>query len=145
MVLLLAVRFCNSRLFIAELYRKFKVFMRDIQKDKRLRTNFGFGKLSRSPSEFDSIISICANEFGVDKSLVKAVIQVESGFNPRAYSRSRASGLWQFIRETARRYGLDVNRAVDERNDPVKATAAIDGWRTSRTPSRPHRPRTARK
>jgi membrane-bound lytic murein transglycosylase D len=52
---------------------------------------------------------------------------IESGFNPRAYSRSRASGMWQFIRETGKRYGLDVNNAVDERNDPVKATkAALD-------------------
>ncbi len=42
----------------------------------------------------------------------------------RAYSRAHASGLWQFIRGTAARYGLDINRAVDERNDPVKATAA---------------------
>jgi membrane-bound lytic murein transglycosylase D len=53
---------------------------------------------------------------------------IESGFNPRAYSRSRASGLWQFVRETGRRYGLDVNSAVDERNDPVKATQAALGY-----------------
>ena len=49
---------------------------------------------------------------------------IESGFNPKAYSSARASGLWQFIGATARRYGLDINRAVDERNDPVKATSA---------------------
>jgi membrane-bound lytic murein transglycosylase D len=52
---------------------------------------------------------------------------IESGFNPKAYSSARASGLWQFIGATAARYGLDMNRAVDERNDPVKATtAALD-------------------
>ncbi|HUG52385.1 MAG TPA: lytic transglycosylase domain-containing protein [Vicinamibacteria bacterium] len=52
---------------------------------------------------------------------------IESGFNPKAYSHARASGLWQFIGATALRYGLDINRAVDERNDPVKATtAALD-------------------
>jgi membrane-bound lytic murein transglycosylase D len=49
---------------------------------------------------------------------------IESGFDPRAYSHAHASGLWQFIKDTASRYGLDINRAVDERNDPVKATAA---------------------
>jgi membrane-bound lytic murein transglycosylase D len=49
---------------------------------------------------------------------------IESGFNPKAYSSARASGLWQFIGATAARYGLDMNRAVDERNDPVKATSA---------------------
>jgi membrane-bound lytic murein transglycosylase D len=52
---------------------------------------------------------------------------IESGFNPKAYSRAHASGLWQFIAATGRRYGLDINNAVDERNDPEKATdAALD-------------------
>lgn len=52
---------------------------------------------------------------------------IESGFNPKAYSHAHASGIWQFISDTGRRYGLDINRAVDERNDPVKATdAALD-------------------
>lgn len=49
---------------------------------------------------------------------------IESGFNPKAYSSAKASGIWQFIAETGQRYGLDVNRAVDERNDPEKATDA---------------------
>lgn len=49
---------------------------------------------------------------------------IESGFNPKAYSPAAASGLWQFIADTGRRYGLDVNQAVDERNDPEKATDA---------------------
>ena len=49
---------------------------------------------------------------------------IESGFDPKAYSRARASGIWQFIAATGKRYGLDINRAVDERNDPVKATDA---------------------
>jgi len=49
---------------------------------------------------------------------------IESGFDPKAYSGARASGIWQFISETGQRYGLDINKAVDERNDPVKATDA---------------------
>ena len=49
---------------------------------------------------------------------------IESGFNPKAYSRAHAAGIWQFIKETGLRYGLDINRAVDERNDPVKSTQA---------------------
>jgi membrane-bound lytic murein transglycosylase D len=49
---------------------------------------------------------------------------IESGFNPKAYSHAHASGIWQFISETGRRYGLDINRAVDERNDPDRATDA---------------------
>ena len=49
---------------------------------------------------------------------------IESGFNPTAKSPAQASGLWQFIGETGRRYGLTVNRKTDERNDPAKATDA---------------------
>lgn len=49
---------------------------------------------------------------------------VESGFSPRAVSRAGAHGLWQFMESTARRYGLVVNRWVDERLDPVKSTIA---------------------
>jgi membrane-bound lytic murein transglycosylase D len=49
---------------------------------------------------------------------------IESGFNPKAQSPAKASGLWQFIGETGRRYGLTVNRKVDERNNPAKATDA---------------------
>ncbi len=52
---------------------------------------------------------------------------IESGFSPRAYSRAKAAGLWQFIAETGRRYGLEVSSYVDERRDPLKATmAALD-------------------
>lgn len=49
---------------------------------------------------------------------------VESGFNPHAVSRAGAKGLWQFMAQTARRYGLRVDRWVDERLDPEKSTEA---------------------
>lgn len=49
---------------------------------------------------------------------------IESGYNPFAYSRARAVGPWQFIRETAVNYGLKVNFWVDERRDPIKSTHA---------------------
>lgn len=81
--------------------RRFKIFMRDIEKDKRLRTNFGLGKISRNPAEFDQIINSCAAEFGVDKSLVKAVIHAESGYNPNAVSSKGAAGLMQLMPATA--------------------------------------------
>ncbi|GJL63832.1 MAG: hypothetical protein NPIRA04_24860 [Nitrospirales bacterium] len=49
---------------------------------------------------------------------------VESGFNPRALSRARASGPWQFMKPTGITYGLNVTWYVDERRDPVKSTIA---------------------
>ena len=52
---------------------------------------------------------------------------VESAFNPVAYSRARASGLWQFISATGRRYGLKQNWYYDGRRDVVASTnAALD-------------------
>ncbi|MCP5050799.1 MAG: transglycosylase SLT domain-containing protein, partial [bacterium] len=48
---------------------------------------------------------------------------VESSFNPRAYSRVGAAGMWQFMRGTGRMF-LRVNYRVDERLDPFKATVA---------------------
>lgn len=82
--------------------RRFKIFMRDIEKDKRLRTNFGLGRISRNPAEFDQIIRSCSAEFGVDRSLVKAVIHAESGYNPNAVSSKGATGLMQLMPGTAR-------------------------------------------
>ena len=49
---------------------------------------------------------------------------IESALNPRAVSRVGATGLWQFMLNTAKRYGLTVNTLVDERRDPVKASYA---------------------
>jgi membrane-bound lytic murein transglycosylase D len=48
----------------------------------------------------------------------------ESGFSLEAYSRKKASGLWQFMPKTGRRYGLQINDYVDERRDLVKSTKA---------------------
>jgi membrane-bound lytic murein transglycosylase D len=49
---------------------------------------------------------------------------VESGFNPKAYSRARAAGPWQFMKATGKMYGLRVDDYVDERRDPIKSTVA---------------------
>lgn len=48
---------------------------------------------------------------------------VESSFNLRARSKVGASGIWQFMRSTGRLY-LTINDALDERNDPIRATEA---------------------
>jgi membrane-bound lytic murein transglycosylase D len=53
-----------------------------------------------------------------------ALMFVESGGRPTALSPKGALGLWQFMPETARRYGLVVTPTLDERIDVVKSTRA---------------------
>jgi membrane-bound lytic murein transglycosylase D len=60
---------------------------------------------------------------GLPPDLVHLVF-VESGFNITARSHSAAVGPWQFLRSTARLFGLTVNQWVDERRDPEKSTVA---------------------
>ena len=62
-------------------------------------------------------------ESGLPEDLVYLAL-IESGFNPYAYSRSKASGPWQFIYLTGKRYGLRSNWWIDERRDPEKSTIA---------------------
>lgn len=61
--------------------------------------------LAVNPS-FDPLIRKAAAEHGVDASLVRAVIQVESGYQPRARSNKGAVGLMQVMPATGRQYGV---------------------------------------
>lgn len=47
---------------------------------------------------------------------------IESALNPQAKSRSGATGLWQFMYQTAKGYGMEINSYIDERMDPLKST-----------------------
>ena len=49
---------------------------------------------------------------------------IESGFNLKAKSKAAASGTWQFMSQTAKYYGLRVDKYIDERKDPVKSSRA---------------------
>jgi len=62
-------------------------------------------------------------ESGLPEDLVYLAL-IESGFNPHAYSRAGAVGIWQFIPSTGRRYGLVINWWIDERRDLEKSTRA---------------------
>ncbi|WP_367772797.1 LysM peptidoglycan-binding domain-containing protein [Flavobacterium sp. WC2421] len=55
---------------------------------------------------------------------IKYLAVVESALNPRAVSRVGATGLWQFMYQTGKQYNLKIDSYIDERSDPLKATAA---------------------
>ena len=78
--------------------------------------------LQRSGTYLPMLREILAEE-GLPQDIAY-LSMIESGFNPNAYSRARAVGLWQFIYSTGRLYGLKRNEWIDERKDPVKSTRA---------------------
>jgi len=78
--------------------------------------------LKRSGRYLPMIQEILGEE-GIPRDMVY-LSMIESGFSPKAYSRARAVGLWQFIYSTGKIYGLNRNQWIDERRDPVKATKA---------------------
>jgi membrane-bound lytic murein transglycosylase D len=76
-------------------------------------------RLSRYRPLVESIFA----EFNLPGDLVYLSL-VESGFNPYAYSRAKATGPWQFMKGTGKLYGLRIDHYVDERRDPIKSTVA---------------------
>ena len=76
-------------------------------------------------SKFDEILDTTLVKYGAP-SWLKAVVYQESGCDPVITSPAGARGLWQFMPESARAYGLLVNEKadVDERLNPAKATDA---------------------
>jgi membrane-bound lytic murein transglycosylase D len=78
--------------------------------------------LARSEKYIPSMRNLL-KENGLPEDLVYMAL-IESGFNPYAYSRSKASGPWQFIYLTGKKYGLRSDLWIDERRDPEKSTVA---------------------
>jgi membrane-bound lytic murein transglycosylase D len=74
-------------------------------------------------SRYRPLVETIFAEFDLPSDLVYLSL-VESGFNPYAYSRAKATGPWQFMKGTAKVYGLRVDAYVDERRDPIKSTVA---------------------
>jgi membrane-bound lytic murein transglycosylase D len=77
----------------------------------------------RRSGRYREMILRIFDEEGVPRELIH-LAQAESAFQPRAVSRARAVGLWQFIRGRGAEYGLEAGNSRDDRMDPEKATRA---------------------
>ncbi len=82
--------------------------------------------LSRS-GKYSVMMRGILEKYGLPGDLIYLAL-IESGFSPKAYSRARACGPWQFIQGTARRYGLKVDWWIDERRDYEKSTHAAASY-----------------
>jgi membrane-bound lytic murein transglycosylase D len=78
--------------------------------------------LTRMP-RYEAMIRERLQREGLPGDLVYLAL-IESGFSNTATSRAKAVGMWQFMKRTAKGYGLRVDSWVDERRDPYKATDA---------------------
>jgi hypothetical protein len=76
-----------------------------------------FGRASRHLPMMRRIF----REKGLPEDLLNLAF-IESAVNPRATSRAKAAGIWQFMPSTGRRYGMRSSFWLDERRDPEKST-----------------------
>ena len=73
--------------------------------------------------QYGPMLERILNEYELPEELAYLAM-IESGLNPKAYSRAKATGMWQFMYSTGKKYGLQRNWYIDERRDPEKATHA---------------------
>jgi membrane-bound lytic murein transglycosylase D len=76
----------------------------------------------RRGTRYEPMIRAKMREGGLPEDMYYLAL-VESGFDPHAYSRAAAVGMWQFMTSTARDMGMRVDWWIDERRDPVRSTA----------------------
>ena len=87
----------------------------------------------KMPTQMGQMLGLCEyympifqeifNKYDLPEEL-KAMAIIESAMNPLAVSRVGAKGMWQFMYQTAKIYGLHIDSFVDERLDPVKSADA---------------------
>ena len=83
----------------------------------------GFNIWLRRYVQYRDMMLPILEEYDLPEELI-VVSMIESGFDPKAVSRAKAVGLWQFMYLTGKQYGLERNWYIDERQDPEKSTKA---------------------
>ena len=86
-----------------------------------------FQRVLNRGEKFKEVIQNILSENGLPEDLYYLAF-VESGFVVNAKSSASAQGVWQFMKGTAKQYGLVVDRYMDERNDPIRATEAASKY-----------------
>ena len=94
---------------IAEIQKKIGSFQRPVVR----QTDFRDMVRGTPDQKIDSAIDRTARRFDMDKDLIRSVIDVESGFNPKAVSDKGARGLMQLMPETARNLGVEDVEDID--------------------------------
>ena len=96
-------------------------YLRFFRDDPRGRATFA--NLYRHASRWRDAMRRTLRRKSLPEDLVW-VSMIESGFEPTARSSAGAAGLWQFMPETAKIYGLTLDRWLDQRLDPEASTEA---------------------
>jgi membrane-bound lytic murein transglycosylase D len=97
---------------------RFLEFFKNDPKGRAVMTSF-----LRRMGRFDGVITRALEREGVTKDLIYLAM-IESGFEPKALSNKNAGGVWQFMPDAGRAYGLEVSYWVDVRRDPERAAEA---------------------
>ncbi|MDR1809792.1 MAG: lytic transglycosylase domain-containing protein, partial [Prevotella sp.] len=79
--------------------------------------------LIKRANRYFPVIEPILKKYGIPDDF-KYLAVIESSLNPRAYSPAKAAGLWQFMPDTGKRYGLEISDEVDERYSIEKSTEA---------------------
>lgn len=87
------------------------------------RNKAGLERFIKNGETYKPIVEDILKKYGLPADLYYVGL-IESGYQNRAKSHAGAVGPWQFVKGTARRYGLKVNRKIDERKNIYKSTEA---------------------
>ncbi|MBI2608764.1 MAG: lytic transglycosylase domain-containing protein [Deltaproteobacteria bacterium] len=106
---------------VREALKQFPQYQNQIRQQQGMKNSVAFAleKSGRYMKNMEKIFR--ENKLPVE--LVRLPI-VESSFNPQAYSKVGAAGLWQFMRKTGKHFLESINTHIDERLSPFKATEA---------------------